>query len=465
MNPRVRFAPSPTGQLHIGGARTALFNFLFSRKNNGQFLVRIEDTDMERSKKEHVDQICDSVEWLGLNWDEELVFQSQRTDVYRSVIDELLESGKAYRCFCSKAELAEIRGKTGSYLYTGIWRDRDPADIKTELEKGTPFTVRLKTSQDGATAFNDTIYGSISVENSELDDFIIARSDFSPVYNLVVVVDDHEMGITHVIRGEDHISNTPKHIQIFQALGWKIPNFAHLPMILGSDKKRLSKRHGAAGVQSYRDEGYQPAALLNYLAFLGWNPNTDEEIMTLDDLIHKFDLGQVNKKAAVFDVKKLNWVSGQHLAMQPGGDILENVRRIEPDWGADKATEYNLSVIELMGIRSTSLKELMEKSVFFYSDPVTYLQDDMDKVWKDDSHETLNAIKSLISDTVDWQASALENCIKKFLTENSLGFGRAMKPLRLALCGMVDGPSLFDVMELLGKESCLLRIDNALSKL
>ncbi|SVD76780.1 uncharacterized protein METZ01_LOCUS429634, partial [marine metagenome] len=206
MNPRVRFAPSPTGQLHIGGARTALFNFLFARKNNGQFLVRIEDTDMERSKKEHVDQICDSVKWLGLNWDEELVFQSQRTDAYRSVIDELLESGNAYRCFCSKAELEEIREKTGSYLYTGIWRDRDPSDVNAELEKGTAFTVRLKTHQDGATAFNDSIYGSISVENSELDDFIIARSDFSPVYNLVVVVDDHEMGITHVIRGEDHIS-------------------------------------------------------------------------------------------------------------------------------------------------------------------------------------------------------------------------------------------------------------------
>ena len=465
MNPRVRFAPSPTGQLHIGGARTALFNFLFARKNNGQFLVRIEDTDMERSKKEHVDQICDSVEWLGLNWDEELVFQSQRTDAYRSVIDELLGSGNAYRCFCSKVELEEIREKTGSYLYTGIWRDRDPSDVKAELEKNTPFTVRLKTPQDGATAFNDAIYGPISVENSELDDFIIARSDFSPVYNLVVVVDDHEMGITHVIRGEDHISNTPKQIQLFQALGWKIPNFAHLPMIWGSDKKRLSKRHGAAGVQSYRDEGYQPAALLNYLAFLGWNPNTDEEIMTLDDLINKFDLGQVNKKAAVFDVKKLNWVSGQHLAMQPSGDILENVRRIAPDWGASKATKYNLSVIELMGIRSTSLKELMEKSVFFYSDPETYLQDDVDKVWKDDSHETLRSIKSLISDTQDWRASALENCIKTFLTKNSLGFGRAMKPLRLALCGMVDGPSLFDVMELLGKESCLLRIDNALSKL
>ena len=369
MNLRVRFAPSPTGQLHIGGARTALFNFLFARNQNGKFLVRIEDTDRERSKQEHTDQICDSLEWLGLNWDEELVFQSKQTERYREVADGLLEQGKAYRCFASRDDLERIRKETGSYQYPGIWRDRSHKEIKTELSKGTPFTIRLRSPEAGKTIVEDVIYGNIQVANSEVDDFILVRSDGSPVYNLVVAVDDHDMNISHVIRGEDHVSNTPKQILIYQALNWHIPKFAHLPMILGSDGKRLSKRHSATGVQSYRDEGYQPEALLNYLSLLGWNPGTEEEVMHLDELTAKFRLDQVHKKSAVFDQKKLNWISGQHLAVQTNQDILTGIRNIQPQWGQSKNNDYCSRVIELIKPRSKSLVELIEQSEYFFKDP------------------------------------------------------------------------------------------------
>ena len=296
MKPRLRFAPSPTGQLHLGGARTALSNYLYAKKNGGQFLVRIEDTDIERSKKEHIDQICNSLQWLGLNWDEELIYQSKRREYYSNSLEDLLSSGKAYRCFASKEELDQIRKETGSYHYNGLWRNKSDDDINRELEKKTPFTIRIKSPNQGHTVFDDMIYGSISISNAEIDDFIISRSDGSPVYNFTNVIDDQSMKITHVVRGEDHISNTPKQILIYKAFNWEPPIFAHLPMILGEDKKRLSKRHGATGVQSYRDEGFQPEALLNYLALLGWNPGTEEEIMDLEQLVSKFDISRVQKK-------------------------------------------------------------------------------------------------------------------------------------------------------------------------
>jgi glutamyl-tRNA synthetase len=354
MNPRVRFSPSPTGQLHIGGARTALFNYLFSKHHQGKFLVRIEDTDLERSKKEFTDQICESLNWLGLEWDEELVYQSQRIKLYHEAISVLLKSGNAYQCFASKEELNKIREDTGSYLYPGLWRNKDQKNVALEIQKGTPFTIRLKTPETGETSFDDLIYGSITVSHSEIDDFIIARSDGSPVYNLTNVVDDYDMSISHIIRGEDHIANTPKQILIYKALCWTVPIFAHLPMILGQDKKRLSKRHGATGVQTYRDEGYQSEALLNYLSLLGWNPGTEEEIMSLSKIIDQFDLLKVHKKSAVFDDKKLNWISGQHLGMQANEDILIRIRLIKPNWGKTESNDFCLSVINLMKGRSKS---------------------------------------------------------------------------------------------------------------
>ena len=464
MNPRVRFAPSPTGQLHLGGARTALSNFLFAKNQGGQFLVRIEDTDIERSKQEHTDQICESLSWLGLHWDDELVYQSSRTDTYKESLAALLDSGKAYRCFASKKELEKIREETGSYQYTGLWRDKDNLEIEKELEKGTPYTIRLRTPDTDNTWFKDIIYSEISVSNAEIDDFIVARSDGSPVYNFTNVVDDHGMGITHVIRGDDHISNTPKQILIYQALGWDTPEFAHLPMILGQDKKRLSKRHGATGVQTYRDEGYQPGALLNYLALLGWNPGTEEEIMTLEDLVNKFDLSQVQKKGAVFDQKKLNWISGQHLSMQDNRDILLQARAINPDWGMTKPDDFCLIVADLMKHRSKSLVDLMDQSGYFFNDPSEFDEIDVRKIWKHDTPEIIESVISILDSISIGKAEELETLFKDYMATNDLGFGTVMKPVRLALCGNVNGPSLFEIMVLLGKEITLSRLRQALNK-
>lgn len=465
MNLRVRFAPSPTGQLHIGGARTALFNFLFARNQNGKFLVRIEDTDRERSKQEHTDQICDSLEWLGLNWDEELVFQSKRTERYREVADGLLEQGKAYRCFASRDDLERIRKETGSYQYPGIWRDRSEKEIKTELSKGTPFTIRQRSPEAGKTIVEDVIYGNIQVANSEVDDFILVRSDGSPVYNLVVAVDDHDMNISHVIRGEDHVSNTPKQILIYQALNWHIPKFAHLPMILGSDGKRLSKRHSATGVQSYRDEGYQPEALLNYLSLLGWNPGTEEEVMHLDELTVKFRLDQVHKKSAVFDQKKLNWISGQHLAGQTNQDILTGIRNIQPQWGQSKNNDYCSGVIELIKPRSKSLVELIEQSEYFFKDPEEYNRETAKTIWKDEAGIILESLQDKLNELSSWESAAIEAEFKNIMNDNDLALGKIMKPVRFAICGTVNGPALYAVMALLGRDSCMYRLDCAVKSL
>ena len=465
MNPRVRFAPSPTGQLHIGGARTALFNYLFARNQDGQFLLRIEDTDRERSKQEHTDQICDSLEWLGLNWDEELVFQSIRTERYQDVVDNLLEQGKAYRCFASRDDLERIRKETSSYQYPGIWRDRSEKEIKTELSKGTPFTIRLRSPEAGKTTVEDVIYGNIQVANSEVDDFILVRSDGSPVYNLVVAVDDHDMNISHVIRGEDHVSNTPKQILIYQALNWHIPKFAHLPMILGSDGKRLSKRHSATGVQSYRDEGYQPEALLNYLSLLGWNPGTEEEVMHLDELTAKFRLDQVHKKSAVFDQKKLNWISGQHLAGQTNQDILTGIRNIQPQWGQSKNNDYCSGVIELIKPRSKSLVELIEQSEYFFKDPEEYNRETAKTIWEDEAGIILESLRDKLNELSGWESAAIEAEFKNIMNDNDLALGKIMKPVRFAICGTVNGPALYAVMTLLGRDSCMYRLDRAVKSL
>ena len=464
MKPRVRFAPSPTGQLHLGGARTALSNFLFTKSQGGSFLVRIEDTDLERSKTEHTDQICDSLEWLGLHWDEEMVYQSENGSSYVKGIDSLLGSGKAYRCFASKQELDDIRESSDSFHYTGLWRDREEKDIETEIEKGTPFTIRLRTPQTGNTEFNDLIYGSITVSNTEIDDFIIARSDGSPVYNFTNVIDDQAMAITHVIRGEDHVPNTTKQILIYKALGYDVPQFAHLPMILGEDKKRLSKRHGATGVYEYRKMGYQPAALLNYLALLGWNPGTEQEIFDLPQLVEKFDLSKVQKKSAVFDQKKFNWVSSQHLMLQQNSDLLEHARGIDKQWGMEKDPSYCIRVIDLMKPRSDSLLDLVDQSGYFFSQPQEFDQTDLKKIWKEDTSAIILDLKLIIDSISEFIASSLEAKFKEFMEKSGLGFGKVMKPLRFILCGNLKGPSLYEVIELLGKEESIKRINKAINE-
>ena len=464
MKPRVRFAPSPTGQLHIGGVRTALFNYLFARKNSGKYFMRIEDTDLERSKKEYIDQICESMIWLGLEWDEEIVFQSDRNQLYQDAISNLLDKDRAYVCFSTKNELDIIRDEKGSYLYPGIWRDRHQSDIQEQLDKQTPFTIRLKVPEDKANiVFNDLIYGEITVSYNELDDFIIARSDGSPVYNLTNVVDDHDMGITHIIRGEDHISNTPKQILLYQAFEWDIPKFAHLPMILGRDKKRLSKRHGSIGVQSYRDKGYQPLAFLNYLSLLGWNPGNDEEVMSLDEIINKFELKKVHKNSAVFDEKKFNWISGQHLSLQLNENILAELKNIDINWGKHLSNDICISIIETMKVRSNSLIELIDQSHYFFNNPDYSNNELFTKILKENTFRILFLIKNILEEIDSWDEQMIEKKIKDFIIEYDFSFGDVMQPIRFAISGTLNGPSVFTILSILGKETCLNRIDNILN--
>jgi len=464
MKPRVRFAPSPTGQLHIGGVRTALFNYLFARKNSGKYFMRIEDTDLERSKKEYIDQICESMIWLGLEWDEEIVFQSDRNQLYQDAISNLLDKDRAYLCFSTKNELDIIRDEKGSYLYPGIWRDRHQSDIQEQLDKQTPFTIRLKVPEDKANiVFNDLIYGEITVSYNELDDFIIARSDGSPVYNLTNVVDDHDMGITHIIRGEDHISNTPKQILLYQAFEWDIPKFAHLPMILGRDKKRLSKRHGSIGVQSYRDKGYQPLAFLNYLSLLGWNPGNDEEVMSLDEIINKFELKKVHKNSAVFDEKKFNWISGQHLSLQLNENILAELKNIDINWGKHLSNDICISIIETMKVRSNSLIELIDQSHYFFNNPDYSNNELFTKILKENTFRILFLIKNILEEIDSWDEQMIEKKIKDFIIEYDFSFGDVMQPIRFAISGTLNGPSVFTILSILGKETCLNRIDNILN--
>lgn len=465
MNLRVRFAPSPTGELHIGGARTALFNFLFARSQNGKFLVRIEDTDIQRSRKEYIEQICNSLEWLGLSWDDELVFQSKRTELYRHAIDLLLKEGKAYRCFASKDDLEKSRAETGSYQYSGIWRDRSEKEIENEISKGTPFTIRLRSPLSGVTKIEDIIYGTIHVSNSELDDFIIMRSDGSPVYNLVVVVDDHGMDISHVIRGEDHVSNTPKQILLYKALKWDLPVFAHLPMILGSDGKRLSKRHGATGIQAYRDQGYQSEALLNYLALLGWNPDTKQEIMNLVQLTKKFRLDQVHKKSAVFDKKKLDWISGQHLGLQKSEHILIEIRNIYPGWGNSKSNDYCYTVIDLLKPRSKSLLEIIEQSEYFFKNFENFNWDDINFILGNDTLIILKSLSAKLNLIDPWDLPSIEEQLKILISENSFSFGKIMKVVRFIICGKDNGPSLYNIIYILGKDCCNERLNRAIKSI
>ncbi len=477
--PRVRFAPSPTGQLHLGGARTALFNWLFARKHGGIFLLRIEDTDKQRSKQEFTDQICDSIKWLGLDWDEEIVFQSSRTELYKNAIEKLLETKKAYRCFCSKEKIAEERNqaeKSGTgYFYSGTCRNLDQKIIQSNLKNGVQFSVRISVPE-GYTEFNDKIYGNIRVNNKEIDDFIIARTDGSPVYNLVVAIDDNDMEITHVIRGEDHISNTPKQLIIYKALQLPIPEFAHLPMILGPDKKRLSKRHGATGVQEYKDRGYLPEALSNYLALLGWNPGTEQELyfsnkndMTsarLEKLIADFSLDRIQKKSAVFDEKKFDWVNKQHIQKYHTAELLFMIPYLTEKLKSVEDSGYMSDVIDLVKMRVNNLNDFESKTEYFFTDPISYEEKAMKKKWKDESVNALiSSFEQLLSEIENWNTEHIEIALRNLAEREDISAGKIIHPTRLALSGSGSGPSLFDMMDLLGKTTCLRRLQKALNVL
>ena len=466
-SPCVRFAPSPTGKLHLGGARTALFNWLYARHYGGKFLLRIEDTDTERSKKQYTDQILSSLRWLGLNWSEPIIFQSERNLIYKEVAQSLLDNGLAYRCFLTKEELEFEREKSKKegleFRVPETYRDLSLDDQKALLNSGQSFTIRLKVPSKGSTLFEDKIYGKINVNNCEIDDFIIVRSDGSPTYNFTVVVDDNNMGINCVIRGEDHISNTPKQILIYSALNFSIPDFAHLPMILGADKKRLSKRHGAAGVEDFKDQGYSVDALINYIAMLGWNSGTEDELFSLEDLVSKFDINKVQKKGAVYDEKKLYWVAGQHMVRKSEINILNEIREDEPGWQKHSKDTYIFSVLRLMKIRAKTIKELKEACAYFFTDPKEYDDKAISKRWKDKSvNKLINNFITRLEMLKNWNQKDLDISLRDASQEMAVSAAKLIHPVRLALSGKSHGPGLFELIELLGKMTTLRRLRKAL---
>lgn len=458
---RVRFAPSPTGYLHIGGARTALFNYLLAQQQQGTFVLRIEDTDVERSTQESVDAILNAMEWLGLSCDEGPHYQSDRFDLYRDKVQQLLDDGKAYRCYCTAEDLdakREVAMKEGRKpKYDGTCRER--AD-----QPDQPYVVRFKLPQQrDVVSFDDRIKGRIEFHTDELDDLIIQRTDGTPTYNLVVVIDDAEMGINLVIRGDDHVNNTPRQILLYEALGYQVPQFAHVPMILGADKKRLSKRHGATSVMAYKDMGYLPEAMVNYLVRLGWSLG-DEEIFSMADLIDKFTLDNVGRSAGVFNPEKLLWLNSHYIKTGDPERLAELLRGhlqekgINPERGPDM-----VAVVKSLQERASTLVEMAEGAMFYFSDPVDYDEKAKTKFLKADKAELFQIIEEELIACDDFTEEHLEGAFAKVMDRTELKFGKIAQPLRVALTGGTASPSIYVVLETLGKESSLARIARAKS--
>lgn len=463
---RVRFAPSPTGHLHIGGARTALFNWLFARHSGGSFVLRIEDTDTSRSTDEYIEAIIKGMEWLGLDWDEGPFRQTARFDVYRNYVDNLMKSGKAYYCYCTPEELEQRRkealaeGRTPKY-------DNRCRNLK-EPVPGRAAAVRFMMPQEGRTLVNDLIKGAIEFENNVLEDMVILRSDGTPTYNFVVVVDDIDMRITHVIRGDDHVNNTPKQIHIYKAFGWDAPQFAHLPMILGADKARLSKRHGATSVMAYKDMGYLPAALVNYLVRLGW-AHGDQEVFTREELVGCFSLGNVGKSAAVFNPEKLLWLNSQYINNSSPEDLARQVVPflvsdgvISPEEALDM--QWLSKAITSLKERSRTLVELAHSLRYYILDAVEIDPKAAGKFLKPEHLGTLSELTGLLAGIADFSAGNIEQAFVSLAEKHQLKLGDIAQPARVAITGTSASPGIFEVMEIVGKEKVLKRLTQAMHR-
>ncbi len=461
MTVRTRFAPSPTGYLHIGGARTALFSWLYARHHKGEFILRIEDTDLERSTEESVQAILDGMDWLGLDYDEGPFFQTKRFDRYREVVQKLLDEDKAYYCYCTTDELDAMREEAmrnkQKPRYNGHWRDR-----KDTPPDGVKPVVRFKNPLDSSVVIDDMVYGEIEVKNQELDDLIILRSDGSPTYNLTVVVDDYDMNITHVIRGDDHINNTPRQINILKAMGAELPRYAHLPMILGDDGKRLSKRHGAVSVMQYAEDGYLPKALLNYLVRLGWS-HGDQEIFGIEEMIELFSLEACNRSGSAFDTEKLQWVNQHYMQsaepMELGKALLAYLKQEGVDTDAGPAVDQ---VAQLQKGRFKTLQEMAIGSAYFYRDFSEFDAGAAKKQLRPVSKEPLLAVKEAFIAVDNWTAESVQTAIERTLAKLDVGYGKIGLPLRVAVTGTGASPALDKTLALLGKNVSLARIDRAL---
>ena len=460
MSIKTRFAPSPTGYLHVGGARTALFSWLHARKHGGRFVLRVEDTDLERSTQESVNAILEGMSWLGLEYDEGPFFQTQRFDRYNEVIDELLASGQAYRCNCSKERLEALREgqmqRKEKPRYDGHCRSR-------KVNPDEPHVIRFRNPVEGVVAFDDMVRGRLAFANNELDDLIIRRSDGAPTYNLTVVVDDWEMGVTDVIRGDDHINNTPRQINLLHAIGATPPRYAHVPMILGDDGARLSKRHGAVSVMQYRDDGILPEALLNYLVRLGWS-HEDREIFSLDEMVELFDINQVNKAASAFNTEKLLWLNQHYIKNDTPERIARLLSRHMGDLGIDPAPYPPLAeVVAAQRERARTLVELAEISAFYYRDFDGYDEKAAKKAFKPEAIEVLRRVREKLVAVESWERVMLHDAISQTVEALEVGFGKVGMPLRLAVTGGAPSPDLDLTLQLIGKEACLRRIDQAIA--
>lgn len=456
-----RFAPSPTGYLHVGGARTALYSWLYAKKQGGQFVLRIEDTDIERSTDEAKQAILDGMEWLGLKWDQGPIYQTDRFDRYKELIQQLLDNGQAYKCFMPAEELDAIReeqkAKGEKPRYPGTWRDR------TDHPEGQPFVIRFKNPLDGTVVINDHVRGKIEISNTELDDLIIQRSDGTPTYNFCVVVDDWDMGITHVVRGEDHINNTPRQINILNALGAPIPEYAHVSMILGDDGKKLSKRHGAVSVMQYRDDGYLPQAVMNYLVRLGWS-HGDQEVFSEEEMINLFSLDNISPSASAFNTEKLIWLNQHYIKTMPVEEVAAHAQWHFDQQGIDVSTGPALTdVIAIQADRVKTLKELAEISRYFYQDFEEFDANAAKKHLRPVAKEALEVVKAKLAAITEWNPENIQAAINGTAEELEIGMGKVGMPLRVAATGGGNSPSLDITLNLLSQAKIDDRISKALA--
>jgi len=459
--PVLRFAPSPTGYLHIGGARTALFNWLYARHSGGKFLLRIEDTDRERSTADAVGAIFNGLTWLGLDWDGEPVFQFQRAARHREVAEQLLEKGRAYRCYATAQELDEMRAQQKaagqSVRYDGRWRDRAPGPA----EKDKPYVVRLKAPREGETVIRDTVQGDVRWANDQLDDMVLLRSDGNPTYMLAVVVDDFDMGVTHVLRGSDHLNNAARQLQIIEAMGWPVPVYGHVPLIHGADGAKLSKRHGALAVEAYRDMGYLPEAMRNYLLRLGWS-HGDDEIIPTAQAVAWFDLGGLGKSAARFDLKKLDSINGHYIRETDDAaltlELVAFAERLKPELVLDASARARLkAAMPLLKTRAKTLVELVDKAEFLFSEGARTPEPAAAAVLTTDARAQLGRVADIL-DSEPWDAPSLEARIRALAEKEGAKLGDLAQPLRVALTGRTASPPIFEVLAVLGREEALTRI-------
>ncbi len=469
---KVRIAPSPTGYFHVGTARAAIFNWLYAKHTGGKFLLRVEDTDQERSQQQYIEVILSGLKWLGLNWDDEIVYQSQRLDHYKPFAEQLVAAGRAYRCFCTPDELDRKRAAAQKakedYHYDRTCRELAEATISKNIESGMPFTVRLKVPTHGTAFFEDAVLGRIQKEYTDLDDFIILKSDGNPLYNFAVVVDDHDMGITHVIRGNDHVNNTFLQKEIYLALGWELPVFAHVPLILRMDKSKMSKRKGDKSVDQYQHEGYLPEAMFNFLALLGWSPKDDREKMTRQEIITAFSLEGINKNNAIFNPEKLTWLNSQYLMDTSNHELAEMVAPLLVEAGLttkyylETRWQWLMKVVGMLKERCKLLTDFVELSRYFFEEPEQYDEKGVKKAFNIDSAGYLAQLADRYQALEDFNEAKAEEELRALAEKLEVGAGKIIHPVRLATSGMTGGPSLFAMLEAIGKERVVKRLRAAI---